>query len=222
MSETKEMADKIKDNPKRQAWNHALLFDGESLVDTWDANLNNPKTFKPKTQTLRTKDETMPLPAFKTLVDRSHRKMLRERKSLASREIKDCLGFPRCNVSAGGPDICDHCSEAEDIREARESIAYDEIKRLGYTISYNPPSIPQRSCDYQFAHDEYDGPGDPRCGCAPCPELALERIKRGTSNTQFETFTSISQLSWPSTAPPPGPTVLTLAVDNKLLGTVKD
>lgn len=119
----------------------------------------------------------MTLPTFKTLVDRDNRKMLRERKALAEREIQDCMGPRYCNVSSNGPNICKHCSEAEDIREARESIAYDEIKALGYTISYNPPPIPMRSCDYQFAHTDYDGPGDPRCGCAPCPELALEQIK---------------------------------------------
>ena len=116
----------------------------------------------------------MPLPSFKTLTDRANRKMKAKRLALAKTEIKPCMGYPHCN---GGDEVCKNCDQAESVREARDAIAYEEIEALGYTVSYNPPPIPQRSCDYQFAHSDYDGPGDPRCGCAPCPELALERIK---------------------------------------------
>lgn len=35
-----------------------------------------------------------------------------------------------------------------------------------YTISFEPPPIPVRSCDYQFVHNDYDGPEDRRCGHA--------------------------------------------------------
>lgn len=36
----------------------------------------------------------------------------------------------------------------------------------GYRIHYDPPPIPIRSCDWQFFHEDYDGPEDGRCGFA--------------------------------------------------------
>jgi hypothetical protein len=33
-----------------------------------------------------------------------------------------------------------------------------------YLIQYAPPPIPDRRHDWQFAHKDYDGPGDRRCG----------------------------------------------------------
>lgn len=45
-----------------------------------------------------------------------------------------------------------------------------------YHISYDPPPIPWRGGDWQFAHDGYDGPGDDRCGFAGDLEEVLARI----------------------------------------------
>ena len=45
-----------------------------------------------------------------------------------------------------------------------------------YNISYDPPPVPTRAWDYQFAHVDYDGPGDNRCGTAPSLEDAKRQI----------------------------------------------
>lgn len=47
-------------------------------------------------------------------------------------------------------------------------------KYRGYSIHYDPPPIPIRTCDWQWFHEDYDGapeylydlPSDPRCGYA--------------------------------------------------------
>lgn len=36
----------------------------------------------------------------------------------------------------------------------------------GYTISFDPKPIPSRDFDFDFSHEDYDGPGDHRCGSA--------------------------------------------------------
>lgn len=35
-----------------------------------------------------------------------------------------------------------------------------------WQITYDPPPIPVRNCDWQFWHEDYDGPEDNRCGYA--------------------------------------------------------
>ena len=55
----------------------------------------------------------------------------------------------------------------------------DEIKQLGYTLSYDPPPVPTRQFDWHFAHEDYDGAPDSmdtRCGSAASPEEALNQI----------------------------------------------
>ena len=37
----------------------------------------------------------------------------------------------------------------------------------GFRIEYDPPPIPARACDWVWAHEDYDGPGDSRIGHAP-------------------------------------------------------
>lgn len=39
----------------------------------------------------------------------------------------------------------------------------------GFVLSYNPKPIPTRAFDYDFVHEDYDGPGDNRCGAAESP-----------------------------------------------------
>lgn len=46
-------------------------------------------------------------------------------------------------------------------------------------IRYDPPPIPSRACDWQFAHNDFDGApdaGDNRCGHAPSLEAAKAEI----------------------------------------------
>ena len=37
----------------------------------------------------------------------------------------------------------------------------------GFVLTYWAKPIPYRDCDYDFCHEDYDGPGDPRCGSGP-------------------------------------------------------
>lgn len=45
----------------------------------------------------------------------------------------------------------------------------------GYLIHYDPAPI-STPFDYRFVHQDYDGPGDGRCGCSPSIEAAKSRI----------------------------------------------
>jgi len=40
-----------------------------------------------------------------------------------------------------------------------------DSKYRGYIITYNPPPIPWRGADWQYYHEDFDGPGDERRGC---------------------------------------------------------
>lgn len=46
----------------------------------------------------------------------------------------------------------------------------------GFRIDYAPPPIPARECDWQWVHEDYDGPEDNRCGHAPSLEAAKADI----------------------------------------------
>jgi hypothetical protein len=50
----------------------------------------------------------------------------------------------------------------------------EQIKYRGYVIVHEPPSIPSRAFDWQFWHEDYNGPEDHRCGLA----ASLEEAKR--------------------------------------------
>ena len=49
-----------------------------------------------------------------------------------------------------------------------------KVAYRGWWITYDPPPIPVRTCDWQYWHDDYDGapmygdegPADNRCGSA--------------------------------------------------------
>ncbi len=51
-----------------------------------------------------------------------------------------------------------------------------EIKYRGYTIRLDPPPIPTRQFDWQYCHDDYDGPPDSRCGAAASAPLCIVEI----------------------------------------------
>lgn len=76
-----------------------------------------------------------------------------------------------------GPDVCKPCQEAYDAQIDAEDAAEAEIKALGWHVDYRPPPIPIRSMDFQFYHDDYDGPECWMCGCAGSLVESLERIK---------------------------------------------
>ena len=46
----------------------------------------------------------------------------------------------------------------------------------GYIIAYDPPPIGTRAMDWQFAHEDYDGPEDSRCGAGPSLEDCKAQI----------------------------------------------
>lgn len=53
------------------------------------------------------------------------------------------------------------------------------MRYRNYDITYDPKPIPDRSCDYNFCADGYDGApdsGDRRCGTAPSIEAAKVAI----------------------------------------------
>lgn len=46
----------------------------------------------------------------------------------------------------------------------------------GYHIHYYAPPIPTRSCDWQYAHEDYDGPEDRRAGHAASEQACRDEI----------------------------------------------
>lgn len=52
-----------------------------------------------------------------------------------------------------------------------------------YVITYNPKPIPDRTHDYDWVHQDYDGPGDPRAGTAPSIQQAIHAIEELTNGT---------------------------------------
>lgn len=46
-----------------------------------------------------------------------------------------------------------------------------------WTIEHNPKPIPTQMFDWDFVHDDYDGPEDTRCGAAMSPEACLYCIR---------------------------------------------
>lgn len=46
----------------------------------------------------------------------------------------------------------------------------------GFSFSYWRKPIPTSAFDYDFVHDDYDGPGDPRCGNGKSIEDCKEQI----------------------------------------------
>jgi hypothetical protein len=51
-----------------------------------------------------------------------------------------------------------------------------DTKYRGWIISHYPPPIGDRSHDWQFAHEDYDGPEDSRIGTASSLEGAMAEI----------------------------------------------
>lgn len=45
-----------------------------------------------------------------------------------------------------------------------------------WTITHDPKPIPDRRWDWSFVHDDYDGPGDDRCGDAASLEACKAEI----------------------------------------------
>lgn len=54
----------------------------------------------------------------------------------------------------------------------------EPVRHGPWLITYDPPPIPIRTCDWQFVHDAYDGPGSQRVlsGSAASVQDALVQI----------------------------------------------
>ena len=46
----------------------------------------------------------------------------------------------------------------------------------GYLITFDPKPIPFRGCDFDYAHVDFDGPGDRRCGNAGSVQDCMDLI----------------------------------------------
>jgi hypothetical protein len=97
-------------------------------------------------------------------------------------EIANYFVGAKLNVSNGEEIIrTPHRLEFLPETEDGQTIAYTLpsskcILYRGYNIVHNPPAIPIRSCDWQYAHNGYDGPEDGRCGSAASLEDAKQYI----------------------------------------------
>lgn len=57
------------------------------------------------------------------------------------------------------------------------AIVATEVHYRGYRITYDPKPVPARcGVDWSWVHDDYDGPGDPRCGASGSIEAAVADI----------------------------------------------
>ena len=70
---------------------------------------------------------------------------------------------------------------AEESPEALQVDLLASIRRRthryhGYLITYQMKPIPDRSFDWNYAHKDYDGPGDLRCGNAESLSAAMSEI----------------------------------------------
>jgi hypothetical protein len=55
-------------------------------------------------------------------------------------------------------------------------IGMRDVEYGRWKIHFEPPPIPIRRHDWSFWHDDYDGPGDPRCGTAESLEAARRAV----------------------------------------------
>jgi len=46
----------------------------------------------------------------------------------------------------------------------------------GFTIGHDPPPVPSRAADWQYVHDDYDGPPDDRHGHAASEQACRDEI----------------------------------------------
>ena len=114
-------------------------------------------------------------PILAEAIKRVRSKTKNEIEELSKAKTKQCLATMHCSTRSS---FCENCSEAKYMYAARYLMIEREIEALGYTVKYSPPSVSfSDESDYQFVHNDYDGPGDPRCGCGPDLESCLERIK---------------------------------------------
>jgi hypothetical protein len=46
-----------------------------------------------------------------------------------------------------------------------------------WRIEFDPPPMPLRTCDWLWVSEDYDGPGDDRCGTAASYEDAVAEVE---------------------------------------------
>jgi len=69
------------------------------------------------------------------------------------------------------------------------------MKYRGYTLSLDPKPIPDRSHDWDFSHEDFDGApdsGDNRCGTAETLADACEQIDDILEGAQIDLFEHIA------------------------------
>ncbi len=69
------------------------------------------------------------------------------------------------------------------------------MKYRGYTISHDPKPIPDRSADFDFSHEDFDGApdsGDNRCGTAGSLKDACSQIDGMLEGAQEDLFEHIA------------------------------
>ncbi len=60
-------------------------------------------------------------------------------------------------------------------------------KYRGYNITYYRPPVPSRIHDFQYSHEDYDGPPDNRCGSAASFEEVKEKIDLIIEEEEYKT-----------------------------------
>jgi len=68
------------------------------------------------------------------------------------------------------------------------------VEYRDYHIRYNPKPIPMRNCDWDFVHDEYDGPEDNRCGYAESIDAVLKEIDELEGEPEDEVLKEMEEL----------------------------
>ena len=68
-------------------------------------------------------------------------------------------------------------------RKEHETAAKQWAKHIGWTVSYNPKPIPDRSFDWDYVHDDYDE-GSDLCGAVAHLVTAIMEIEEIEENKQ--------------------------------------
>lgn len=103
----------------------------------------------------------------------SHTEARERLKALAEATIDQFVSHMRMVTQERGAWILEHQS---DLRTLLDTPTQGEEVYRGYRITYEPPPIPARNCDWQFVHLQYDGPEDRRSGHADSLEGARGEI----------------------------------------------
>ena len=80
-------------------------------------------------------------------------------------------------IDAGGVSVNEYWSNP--VEHKPTEIAKNVFSYRNYVVQPDPPPIPDRSYDWNFHHDDFDGApdsGDTRCGYAASPQACYDAI----------------------------------------------